>query len=79
MSACPSCGDQLTPDRYNYIDFESEQGPSGMGQPFPDYIEVTMFENYICYNCGSKIRLAKSKAKYKDPEILEIKSTVGSE
>ena len=79
MSECPACGSQFRPDTYNFIDFESEQSSARLGSPFPEYIQVSMFENYVCYNCGSKMRIAISKAKYENPEISEIKSTITSE
>ena len=72
MSKCPACGEELSIDDYGFTDYETEKGPIGIGQPFPEYLEVTMFENYVCYNCGTKLRKATSKATYKNPEILEI-------
>lgn len=72
MSECPACGEQLRIDDYQYIDYESEQGPTGLGRAFPTHIEITMFENFKCYHCGTKIRKATRKATYREPTIEEI-------
>ena len=72
MSKCPACGEELRIDDYGFIDYETDKGPMALRQKFPEYLEVTMFENYVCHNCGTKLRKAASKATYKNPEILEI-------
>ena len=56
-------------------DFESSQGESYMEHPFPVEIKITMFQNFVCENCGTRTRQAVQTALYKNPEVKELAPT----
>lgn len=58
MPDCPTCKKPMEPESSEFIDFEIKQGDTGMGKPFPEFVEMILFENYICYECGSRTRQA---------------------
>jgi hypothetical protein len=56
-------------------DFETQSGESYMEHPFPVEIKMTMFQNFICETCGTRIRQAIQTALYKNPEVKELTLT----
>jgi DNA-directed RNA polymerase subunit RPC12/RpoP len=71
MPNCPTCKKPMDFDRPT-TDFAESHGESYMQHPFPVEITMTMFHNYVCENCGSRIRQAVQIAVYKNPEVKEL-------
>jgi hypothetical protein len=74
MPDCPTCKKQMNFERPAHS-FATKQGDTYMGHPFPADIKVTMFENYICYDCGTRTSQAVRIALYTNPEIKELAPT----
>lgn len=68
---CPTCKKEMRPER-PFIEYETKPEETGIGEPFPPRIEMKMFENYVCYECGTRTRQAVRVATYKSPEIKEL-------
>lgn len=73
LPVCPTFKNQMTPED-PFIDFETIPEETGAGEPFPSKIEMKMFENYVCYNCGTSIRQAVKLAVYQKQETKELGS-----
>lgn len=69
---CPTCQTQMQPKKFDFVDYYDEEGPPVTDQPFPEYIYRTMYYNYFCPNCGTRIKQAFRTAKYEKPVITKL-------
>jgi hypothetical protein len=70
---CPTHRIPMRPLRGNsmsYIDEDLDQ--PGLGKPFPNAIERTLYLNYSCPKGDSSASVEVKKAVYSNPEITDV-------
>ena len=55
-----------------FIKYETKTGLIGVGRHFPAKIRMKMFENYVCHQCGTRLKQLVQVAVYKNPQILKL-------
>jgi rRNA maturation endonuclease Nob1 len=66
MNECPICGSQLLPDTHSFVDYGITKDPKGVEKKSPQKIEVTMFENHLCPECGTRVWTASELETFLD-------------